>query len=62
MIYRTFQQLPPSQLGDTWVANVKQRDTVEASNEQAAITIAKQLEVFRRASGLGRFPMVEEAS
>lgn len=62
MIYRTFQQLPPIQQDNTWVANIKFRDNVEASSEQAAITIARGLEVFRRASGLGRFPMVEEAS
>lgn len=61
MIYHTFQQLPPIQSGDTWLPNIKQRDTVEASSEAAAITIARGLEVFRRAQGLARFPMVEEA-
>lgn len=60
MIYNIYQQLPPIQSGDTWIANVKLRDTVEASSEQAAITIARGLEVFRRGTGLGRFPMVEE--
>lgn len=60
MIYNVYQQLPPIQQGDTWLANVRERGTVEASSEQAAITIAKQMEVFRRGTGLGRFPMVEE--
>ena len=61
MIYHTYQQLPPIQVGDTWQANIKMRDNVEASSEQAAIVIARNLEVFRRAQGLARFPMVEEA-
>ena len=61
MKYHTYQQLNPLQQGDTWLANVKQRDTVEASNEAAALVIARQLEVFRRATGLGKFPMVQEA-
>ena len=60
MTYNTFQQLPPLQQGDTWIPNVKQRESVEASSEQAAIVIARGLEVYRRASGLARFPMVEE--
>lgn len=60
MIYQVFQQLPPIQSGSDWLANVKLRDSIEASSEQAAIVIAKQMEVFRRGTGLGRFPMVEE--
>lgn len=62
MIYNVYQQLPPIQQGDTWLANIKQREHVEATSEQAAITIARGLEVFRRASGLGRFPMVREVT
>lgn len=62
MIYNTYQQLPPLANGfGEWSVNIKMRDTVEASSEEAAITIARGLEVFRRASGLARFPMVEEA-
>jgi hypothetical protein len=61
MIYNTFQQLTPIQSGDMWLPNIRQRDTVEASSEKAAIVIARQMEVFRRATGLARFPMVEEA-
>ena len=61
MIFNTYQQLPPVQDGDTWRPNIKQRDDVQASSEQAAIAIAKNLEVFRRASGLAKHPMVEEA-
>ena len=60
MIYNTFQQLQPLQQGDTWIPNVKQRDQVEATSEAAAIVIAKQLDVFRRAQGLAKYPMVEE--
>ena len=60
MIYNVYQQLPPLQSGDTWLPNVKLRDSIEATSEQAAITIARQMEVFRRGTGLGRFPMVEE--
>lgn len=62
MIYHVYQQLPPVQDGTEWRPNIKFRDNVEASSEQAAITIARGLEVFRRAQGLGRFPMVEEAA
>ena len=61
MIYHVYQQLPPIQDGTEWRPNIKFRDNVEASSEQAAIVIARGLEVFRRASGLARFPMVEEA-
>ena len=60
MIFNTYQQLPPVQDGDTWRPNVKQRDDVQASSEQAAIALAKNLEVFRRASGLARYPIVQE--
>jgi hypothetical protein len=62
MKYATFQQLPPRLIGDEWVPHIVARDTVEASSEQAAIVIARQLEVFRRAQGLARFPMVQEVT
>ena len=61
MIYHVYQQLPPIQDGPEWRPNIKFRDNVTASSDVAAITIAKQMEVFRRATGLARFPMVEEA-
>lgn len=60
MIYHVYQQLPPIQDGIEWRPNVKFRDNVTASSEEAALVIAKQMEVFRRAQGLARFPMVEE--
>lgn len=60
--YNTYQQLPPIQSGDTWIPNIKMRDQVEAGSEQAAKTIARNLEVFRRASGLARFPIVQEVT
>ena len=60
MIFNTYQQLPPVQDGDTWRPNIKQRDDVQASSEAAAIAIARGLEVFRRASGLARYPIVQE--
>jgi hypothetical protein len=58
--FYTYQQLPPRLIGDEWVPHLVMRDNVQASSEEAAITIARQLEVFRRAQGLARFPMVEE--
>jgi hypothetical protein len=61
MTYHTFQQLPPRLIGDEWVPHLVMRDNVTASSEEAALVIARQLEVFRRAQGLARFPMVEEA-
>lgn len=61
MKYHTYQQLPPGQEGDVWVPVMRRRDDVTASSEEAAIAIAKGLEVFRRATGLARFPIVQEA-
>mgnify|MGYP000647355600 FL=1 len=60
MIYNTFQQLPPTKgEGDFWHAHIVRRDQVEATSEAAAIAIARNLEVFRRAQVLARFPMVQ---
>lgn len=62
MIYRTFQQLPPKQQGDEWIAHLVQRYDVEAKDERAAIRQAMEWDFFRRGKGLGRFPIVEEVS
>ena len=43
MIYHVYQQLPPVQDGTEWRPNIKFRDNVEASSEQAAIVIARGL-------------------
>ena len=60
MIYRTYQQLPPKQVGDEWQANLIQRYDVEATSEQDAIRQAREHDFFRRGKGLGRFPIVGE--
>ena len=59
--YNTYQQLAPVLDGEHWQPNIKYRGDVEASSEEVAIAIARQMEVFRRASGLARWPLVEEA-
>ena len=60
MTYHTYQQLPPIQKDGEWLAHLVRRDDVQASNEAAAIAIAKGMEAFRRASGGARCPIVKE--
>lgn len=62
MIFHTFQQSAPKQVGDEWVANLVRRYDVEASSPEHAIALAKQWDMFRRGKGMGRSPIVQEAA
>ena len=61
MIFRTYQQLTPKQVGDEWVANLVRRYDVEARSEEHAIALAKEWDFFKRGKGMGRWPIVEAA-
>ncbi len=60
MIFQTFQQLQPKQVGDEWVANLVRRYDVEANSPEHAIAQAKEWNLFRHARGMGRSPIVCE--
>lgn len=58
MIFQTYQQLQPKQVGDEWVASLVRRYDVEARSEEDAIAQAKEWDLFKRGKGLGRSPIV----
>ncbi len=62
MIFQTYQQLTPKQVGEELHANLVRRYDVEARSEDHAIALAREWEMFRNARGLARFPIVREAA
>ncbi len=62
MKFTCYQQLPPVERNGEYRLNIRPVGTVEAHSDTHAIRLAKELPVFKTATGLARSPIVAEGS
>ncbi len=62
MKFTCYQQLPPVERSGEYRLNIRPVGSVEAHSDTHAIRLAKELPVFKYATGLARSPIVQEGA
>ncbi len=62
MKFTCYQQLPPTERNGEYRLNIRVVGFVEAHSDTHAIRVAKELPIFKNATGLARSPIVAEGA